>query len=145
MSSIELVDAALRYLPGPAGSACWDRFLHRCLTARRLDRAIAAARWVLGEEGAVGSVPNHPLRAALRAVFVASIGAAFASIFLPWFRVSYGAIGIAISVALWLAFEVQIPREMNIRFELVFLFAMMLAAVISTVFAAASAKATKEP
>jgi hypothetical protein len=72
------------------------------------------------------------------ALFAGSLGAAFGSIFLPWLRIRYGVIGVAVSVALWLAYETQIPTQVNIRVDLVILLPMILAALISTVFAAAN-------
>ena len=71
--SVELVDAAIRLLPGPAASACWDAFMHRCLAAGRLDRCEAVGRLALSEEGSIGADPDHPLAAAVRAAYVGAL------------------------------------------------------------------------
>lgn len=83
---------------------------------------------------------SEPLQGPL---FLTSVGIAFAAIFLAWFRVAFGAIALAASLALWLGYEAILPKNVNIRVDLLLLFPVLLAAVISLVFAARDASRSK--
>jgi hypothetical protein len=83
-----------------------------------------------------GPAASAPLQGPL---FFASLGIAFAAIFLAWFRVAFGAIALAASVALWLGYEAMLPKSVDIRVDLLVLFPMMLAAAVSLAFAARDA------
>lgn len=67
--------------------------------------------------------------------FFASVAFAFAAIFAVWFRVKYGMIALAVSIAFWLGYEVTVP-SFSIRIDLLILFPFMLAAFISAMIAA---------
>ena len=73
-------------------------------------------------------------------LFFASMLAAFIAIFLPWFSVTFGATALALGIALYIAYENTIPRQVDIRVDLLPLFAVMLAAAISLLTAIATRK-----
>lgn len=62
--------------------------------------------------------------------FLASLGVAFAAVFLAWFRVKFGVIALAVSIAFWLAYEAITPSFM-IRVDLLILFPFLFAAIFS--------------
>jgi hypothetical protein len=73
-------------------------------------------------------------------LFFASLLLAFIAIFLPWFSVTIGATALALSIALYIAYETTIPRQVDIRVDLLPLAAVMLAATISLLAAIATRK-----
>ncbi|PYR65418.1 MAG: hypothetical protein DMF88_19965, partial [Acidobacteria bacterium] len=82
-----------------------------------------------------------PESAALQApLFFATMLAAFMAIFLPWFSVTFGATAFAVTIALYIAYESTIPRQMDIRVDLLPLFAVMGAAAISLLAAIVTRK-----
>jgi hypothetical protein len=64
-------------------------------------------------------------------LFFASLGVAFIAIFLPWVSVTLGATAFALSIALSIGYESTIPRQTDIRVDLLLLVPVMLAAAIS--------------
>ena len=74
-------------------------------------------------------------------LFFASLFLAFIAIFLPWVSVRFGGTALALSIVSWLAYESTIPRQVNIRVDLLPLLAVMLTATISLL----SAMATRKP
>ncbi len=69
-------------------------------------------------------------------LFLGVLGFAFAAIFLAWFRVKYGVIALAVSIALWVGYESTIPIQ-TIRIDLLIIAPLVLAATISVGVAAA--------
>jgi hypothetical protein len=78
-------------------------------------------------------------------LFVASLGLAFIAIFVPWFNVKLGVSALAVSVALWMAYEMTIPRQVDIRVDLVFLFPVLIAAAISITAAGITSGRRRSP
>ena len=81
-----------------------------------------------------------PESAALQAPLFFATMLAFMAIFLPWFSVTFGATAFAVTIALYIAYESTIPRQMDIRVDLLPLFAVMGAAAISLLAAIVTTK-----
>ena len=71
-------------------------------------------------------------------LFLGSLAIAFFTVFLPWYRLKYGGIGLAASIVLWLAYEVTVPTQ-SIRVDLLILGPFLLAAIASVATAAVQA------
>jgi hypothetical protein len=69
-------------------------------------------------------------------LFFASLGLAVIGVFVPWLSLRFGVLSLAAAVVLWIAYEATIPRQVNIRVDLLLLLPVMLAAAISLVAAA---------
>ena len=73
-------------------------------------------------------------------LFFASLGVAFIAIFLPWVSRTLGAAAFALSIALSIGYENTVPRQTDIRVDLLLLVPVMLAAAISLVAAMTKGK-----